>query len=101
MSFFSENKLLFGAVGIALSSVAVGYVVGRKYKKIFFHNKWKTIDVVKQYLLEHGIREPTALRKLREVRFYKFCKPNKTYIEEKGIIERFTRMARMAHGALL
>ena len=91
MSFFSGNKLLFGAVGIALSSVAVGYVIGRQYKKIFSHNKWKTRnDVVKQYLLEHGMREPTPLRKLREVRFYKFCKPNKTYIEEKGMIERYT-----------
>ena len=92
MSFFSENKLLFGTVGIALSSVAVGYVIGRKYKKIFSHNKRKTNDVVKQYLLEHGMREPTPLRKLREVRFYKFCKPNKTYIEEKGMIERFTHL---------
>lgn len=66
MSFFSENKLLFGTVGIALSSVAVGYVIGRQYKKIFSHNKRKTNDVVKQYLLEHGMREPTPLRKLRE-----------------------------------
>ena len=90
MSFFSENKLLFGAVGIALSSVAVGYVIGRQYKKIFSHNKRKTNDVVKQYLLEHGMRELTPLRKLREVRFYKFCKPNKTDIEEKGMIERYT-----------
>ena len=90
MSFFSENKLLFGTVGIALSSVAVGYVIGRQYKKIFSHNKRKTNAVVKQYLLEHGMREPTPLRKLREVRFYKFCKPNKTYIEKKGMIERYT-----------
>ncbi|KAM7439569.1 Catechol O-methyltransferase domain-containing protein 1 [Porites harrisoni] len=69
MSIFSENKLLFGAVGIALSSVAVGYVVGRRHKKMFSNN-WKTLsgsnDVVKQYLLDHGIREPESLRKLRE-----------------------------------
>ena len=72
MSIFSENKLLFGAVGIALSSVAVGYyVVSRRHKKMFSSN-WKTLsggnDVVKQYLLDHGIREPESLRKLREVR---------------------------------
>ena len=72
MSIFSENKLLFGAVGIALSSVAVGYyVVGSRHKKMFSSN-WKTLsggnDVVKQYLLDHGIREPESLRKLREVR---------------------------------
>ena len=76
MSFFSENKLFFGAVGIALSSVAVGYVVGRQHKKMFSSNYWKTgsgsNDVVEQYLLEHGIREPGSLRKLREVRFSKF-----------------------------
>ena len=71
MSIFSENKLLFGAVGIALSSVAVGYVVGRQHKKMFSNNS-KTLsgsnDVVRQYLLDHGMREPTPLRKLREVR---------------------------------
>ena len=92
MSIFSANKLLFGAVGIALSSVAVGYVVGRRHKERFSNN-WKTLsggnDVVKQYLLDHGIREPESLRKLREVRFSKFCNPNKTYIEEKGMIDRF------------
>ena len=92
MSIFSENKLLFGAVGIALSSVAVGCVVGRRHKKMFSNN-WKTLsggnDVVKQYLLDHGIREPESLRKLREVRFSKFCNPNKTCIEEKGMIDRF------------
>ena len=94
MSIFSENKLLFGAVGIALSSVAVGYVVGRRHKKMVSYS-WKTLsgskDVVKQYLLDHGIREPESLRKLREVRFSKFCSRNKTYIEEKGMgmIDRF------------
>ena len=71
MSIFSENKLLFGVVGIALSSVAVGYVVGRQHKKMFSNNS-KTLsgsnDVVRQYLLEHGMREPIPLRKLREVR---------------------------------
>jgi len=91
MSIFSENKLLFGAVGIALSSVAVGYVVGRRHKKMFSNNR-KTLsgsNDVKQYLLDHGIREPESLRKLREVRFSKFCNPNKTYIAEKGMIDRF------------
>ena len=71
MSIFSENKLLLGAVGIALSSVAVGYVVGRQHKKMFTNNS-KILsgsnDVVGQYLLEHGMREPAPLRKLREVR---------------------------------
>ena len=84
MSIFSENKLLFGAVGIALSSVAVGYVVGRRHKKMFSNCSWKTLsgsnDVVKQYLLDHGIREPESLKKLREVRFSKFCNPNKTLL---------------------
>ena len=84
MSIFSENKLLLGAVGIALSSVAVGYVVGRRHKKMFSNYSWKTLsgsnDVVMQYLLDHGIREPESLRKLREVRFSKFCNPNKTLL---------------------
>ena len=88
MSIFSENKLLLGAVGIALSSVAVGYVVGRRHKKMFSNYSWKTLsgsnDVVMQYLLDHGIREPESLRKLREVRFSKFCNPNKTLLWRKG-----------------
>lgn len=71
MSFLVENKLLLGAVGIALSSAAVGFVVSRG-----FYCK-KSLDVpfkfysehspVAKYVLEHGIREPSPLMKLRQV----------------------------------
>lgn len=72
MSFLVENKLLLGAVGIALSSAAVGFVVSRG-----FYCK-KSLDVpfkvysehspVAKYVLEHGIREPLPIMKLRQVK---------------------------------
>ena len=71
MSFLGENKLLLGAVGIALSSAAVGFVVSRGFKCR------KSLDVpfkvnnehspVAKYVFEHGIREPLPLIKLRQV----------------------------------
>lgn len=70
MSFLGENKLLLGAVGIALSSAAVGFVVSRGFKSR------KSLDVpfkvnsehspVAKYVFEHGIREPLPLMKLRQ-----------------------------------
>ena len=73
MSFLSENKLLFGAVGIAVSSAVAGFVaarvLGRKSDEV--GKKMKTfmeISPVKNYVMEYGLREPSPLRKLREVR---------------------------------
>ena len=74
MSFLSENKLFFGAVGIAVSSAVAGYVVarvlGRKSDKGFTATKMHRDmdDPLKKYLMEYGLREPSPLKKLREVR---------------------------------
>lgn len=74
MSFLSENKLFFGAVGIAVSSAVAGFVaarvLGRKsdedYKETKMHMEINS--PVTKYLMEYGLREPSPLRKLREVR---------------------------------
>ena len=74
MSFFSENKLFVGAVGIAVSSAVAGFVVarvlGRKSDEDFKDTKMhrKINSPVNKYLMEYGLREPQPLRKLREVR---------------------------------
>ncbi|XP_020621991.1 probable caffeoyl-CoA O-methyltransferase 2 [Orbicella faveolata] len=72
MSFLSENKLFFGAVGIAVSSAVAGFVaarvLGRKsdedYKETKMHMEINS--PVTKYLMEYGLREPSPLRKLRE-----------------------------------
>ncbi|KAL9969514.1 hypothetical protein ACROYT_G021736 [Oculina patagonica] len=69
MSFLGENKLLFGAVGIALSSVAAGFVVGRVFgRRSDQHLDWKTFkdSLINKYVTEYGIREPLPLTKLRQ-----------------------------------
>jgi len=71
MSFLSENKLLIG--GIALSSAAVGFVtawvLGRRGNSLFKLGKTHTeLSPVNRYVMEYGIREPSPLRKLRQVR---------------------------------
>ncbi|KAL9969513.1 hypothetical protein ACROYT_G021735 [Oculina patagonica] len=71
MSFLGENKLLFGAVGIALSSVAAGFVVGRVFGRrsdqLFKHSKTHSDNSpVNNYVTEYGIREPLPLAKLRQ-----------------------------------
>ena len=73
MSFLSENKLLFGAVGIALSSAAAGFVIarvlGRRSNTLFKLAKAHTeLSPVNRYVMEYGLREPSPLRKLRQVR---------------------------------
>lgn len=75
MSFLSENKLLFGAVGIALSSAAFGYVVGHYFEQkrsnagsLQTKRQRVVSTVAVDYVMKYGIREPLPLRKLREVR---------------------------------
>ena len=75
MSFLGENKFLFGAVGIAVSSAAVGYFVGHYLKpKCAGSTGTKPTKLVVpagvQYLMKNGLREPVPLRKLREVRIF-------------------------------
>ena len=77
MSFISENKFLFGAIGIAVSSAAVGYFVGH-YRKQKCSNAGSTgtkpTDLVAtaavDYFMKHGLREPVPLCRLREVRMF-------------------------------
>ncbi|KAJ7391362.1 Catechol O-methyltransferase domain-containing protein 1 [Desmophyllum pertusum] len=66
----SENKLLFGAVGIAVSSAAAGFVISR-----VFERKSSASDISKlhresspvtEYVMEYGVREPLPLTKLRQ-----------------------------------
>lgn len=77
----SENKLLFAAVGIAASSAVAGFVaarvLGRKSdEKVHKETKMHMEESpVKKYVLEYGLREPSPLRKLREVRIQR--KPKK------------------------
>ena len=72
MSFLSGNKLLLGAVGIALSSAAaVGYVVGYCVQKKRSDAVIRTMQIgknVPSYVMENGMRELPPLKKLREVR---------------------------------
>ena len=74
MSFLSENKFFVGAVGIALSSAAVGYALARyRQQKPEKKYEYKVGGIVvpkaaADYFMEYGIREPLPLQKLREVR---------------------------------
>ena len=72
MPFLGESKLLFGAVGIAVSSAALGFLISRGFKRgNSFNVPFKVISEhspVTKYVLEHGIREPLPLMKLRQVR---------------------------------
>ena len=84
MSLLSENKLLFAAVGIAASSAVAGFVaarvLGRKSgEEVHKETKMPMRESpVKKYLMEYGLREPSPLRKLREVRISR--KPNNFYL---------------------
>ena len=71
MSFLSENKLLFGAVGIALSSAAVGFAISRiseRIKSSQFSKLYREGSPATKYVMEYGVREPLPLSKLRQVR---------------------------------
>ena len=72
MSLLSENKLLFGAVGIALSSAAAGFVVSRLFGRVRTSDKLsKTHGIdspINKYIAQHGLREPLPLAKLKQVR---------------------------------
>ena len=74
MSLLSENKLLLASVGIAVSSAVAGFVaarvLGRKSDKVHKAKKMhaEINSPVKKYVMEYGLREPSPLRKLREVR---------------------------------
>lgn len=76
MSFINENKLLFGAVGIALSSAAVGYAVSHfldRRRANAGDTGTKCLQAVTtttavNYFMKYGIRESPPLTKLREVR---------------------------------
>lgn len=71
MSFLNEHKLLLGAVGIALSSAAAGYVFSRTLiQRSSFDTPFKVLSEgspVAEYVLKHGIREPSPLAQLRRV----------------------------------
>ena len=90
MSFqLGENKLLFGAVGIALSSAAVGFLIGRGFRsRNSFDGPFKVESEhspVAKYVLEHGIREPLPLMKLREVRnFLLFKISNEQFLSHQS-----------------
>ena len=76
MSFLSDNKILFGAVGLAVSSAAVGYVLGRRSERLNSSSREYLVKVTRpvgplaNYIMDHGIREPTTLTSLRQVRSY-------------------------------
>ena len=80
MSLLSENKLLFAAAGIAAASAVAGFVaarvLGRKSDEVHKETKMhvENMSPVKKYVMEYGLREPSPLRKLREVRILR--KPN-------------------------
>ena len=71
MSLLSETKVLFRAVGIALSSAAARLVVGRVCGRV------RTIDElskthgndspISKYIIQYEFREPLPLSKLRQV----------------------------------
>ena len=75
MSFINENKLIFGAVGIAISSAAVGYAVShfldrRRANAAGKGTKFQAVTTTAtvDYFMKYGIRESPPLSKLREVR---------------------------------
>lgn len=74
MSFLGENKLIFGAVGIAVSSAAVGFLISRRFRgRNSFDGSFKVKSEdspLAKYVFEHGIREPLPLRELRQVRSF-------------------------------
>lgn len=76
MSFFAENKLIFGAVGLAVSSAALGFVFGRSSERSSPDNIFVDVGAegspLAKYVLSYGIRESAPLKQLRQVSH--FCK---------------------------
>lgn len=89
MSFLGENKLLFGAVGIALSSAALGFVISRGFeRRNSFNAPFKVNSEhspVAKYVLEYGIREPLPLMKLRQVRSLYYLNWQRTVLVSPAI----------------
>lgn len=71
MSFFTDNKLIFGALGLAVSSAALGFVFGRSYGRLspdsIFVDVGAEGSPLAKYILSYGIRESAPLKQLRQV----------------------------------
>ncbi|KAL9983173.1 hypothetical protein ACROYT_G005308 [Oculina patagonica] len=70
MSFFAENKLIFGALGLAVSSAALGFVFGRSSERSspdsIFVDVGAEGSPLAKYVLSYGIRESAPLKQLRQ-----------------------------------
>ena len=76
MSFLTEHKLLFGAVGIAVSSAAAGFAIGwvfQRRKKDSLYKSYEEDTPVSKYVIEYGMRETSPLTELRKVRIEADC----------------------------
>lgn len=71
MPFLSENKVFVGVFGIAVSSAAVVYAMSRHGRAQAHSLQTKHSEIVAdaavKYFMEHAIREPLPLIRLREV----------------------------------
>lgn len=71
MSIFTDKKLIFGALGLAASSAALGFVFGRLSEcrspgSIFLDVGAEGTPLAK-YVLSYGVRESAPLKHLRQV----------------------------------
>ena len=75
MSFLTEHKLLFGAVGIAVSSAAAGFAIswGFQRRKMGLYKSYGVDSPVRKYVTEYGMRETSPLTELRKVRIEADC----------------------------
>ena len=75
MSFLTEHKLLFGAVGIAVSSAAAGFAISWVFqrRKKDLYKSYEEDSPVSKYVTEYGMREPSPLTELRKVRIEVDC----------------------------
>lgn len=71
MSFFTDNKLIFGALGLAASSAALGFVFGRFSERpspdSIFLDVGAEGSPLAKYVLSYGVRESAPLKHLRQV----------------------------------
>lgn len=74
MSFFAENKFIYGALGLAVSSAALGFVLGRFSERSSLDSLFVDVGAqdspLAKYVLRYGIREPAPLKQLRQVRHF-------------------------------